>query len=206
MNAFYSDGKTLIKAYAKGNDWQLIDSDGNETYRGVLATEVAVAEELADVEPFVVPPKVGLVGGVLTLDGEPAPGLNVLARARQSDDSDGMNRSQEVASDADGVFVIQMDRGLYELRIAAPPESGFPWLVQPELEMEENIARTYELVPPVPIKGRVLSFEGAPVVGVQLRAYTFGGEGDERRLLQVAETTTDEEGSYRLLIAPRLAE
>jgi hypothetical protein len=32
MNAFYSDGKTLIKAYANGNDWQLIDSDGNERW------------------------------------------------------------------------------------------------------------------------------------------------------------------------------
>jgi hypothetical protein len=185
---------------------QITPPEDVETAWGVLATEVAVAEELVGVEPFVVPNKVGLVGGVATLDGEPAPGLSVLARARQGKDGDGMNRSQEVASDADGVFVMQMDRGAYDLRIATPAGSGYPWLVQPALVMEENIVRTYELVPPVPIEGIVRSSRGEPASGVQLRAYVFAGEEAERRLLQVAEATTDEEGAYRLFIAPRLVD
>ena len=62
------------------------------------------------------------------------------------------------------------------------------------------------VAPPVPVEGSVLSADGEPVPGVKLRAYAFAGEGDERRLLQVAETFTDEEGQYRLFVAPRLAD
>jgi len=126
----------------------------------------------------------------------------VLARARQSEGGEGMNRSQEVVSDADGVFAMQMDKGLYDLRIAPPAESGYAWIVEPEVVLEESVVRTYSLVPPVPIEGMVLSAEGAPVPGIKLRAYAFSGEGTDRRVLQVAEAATDQEGAYRLLIAP----
>jgi hypothetical protein len=72
--------------------------------------------------------------------------------------------------------------------------------------MDGEVARSYRLVPPVPVEGRVLAADGSPAAGVQLRAYAFAGDGAERRLLQVAQTTTDEEGAYRLLIAPRFAD
>lgn len=35
MYAFYSDSKTIIKAYLHGNDWQLLDSDGMERWFSV---------------------------------------------------------------------------------------------------------------------------------------------------------------------------
>ena len=185
---------------------QVIPPEEVETAWGVLATEVTVVEQMDDAEAFVVPEKVELIGGVTTFDGMPAPGLNVLARARQSEDSGGMNRSQEVATDSEGDFLMQMDRGLYELRITTAHESGYGWIVQPELVIEESVVRSYALAPPVPVEGSVLSADGEPVPGARLRAYAFAGEGDERRLLQVAETLTDEEGRYRLLVAPRLAD
>jgi hypothetical protein len=185
---------------------QVTPPEDDDTAWGVLSAEVVVVEELSESEPFVVPSKVGLTGEVSTFEGEPAPGLGVLARARLGETGDGVNRSQQVASDSDGVFVMRMDRGLYDLRIAAPAESGYPWLVQPTLAVDEDIDRRYQLVPPVPVEGRVLASDGSPVPGVQLRAYAFAGEGAGRRLLQVAQTTTDEEGGYRLLIAPRFVE
>jgi hypothetical protein len=185
---------------------QVTPPEDEDTGWGVLSAEVVVVEALSEPEPFVVPSKVGLIGEVSTFEDEPAPGLGVLARARLGETGDGMNRSQQVASDSDGVFVMQMDRGLYDLRITAPPESGYPWLVQPALVMDGEVARSYRLVPPVPVEGRVLAADGSPAAGVQLRAYAFAGDGAERRLLQVAQTTTDEEGAYRLLIAPRFAD
>jgi len=184
---------------------QVTPPEDVQTAWGVLSTEVAVLEDPGETQPLVVPAKVELIGGVSTLGGDPAPGLRVLARARQSEGGEGMNRSQEVVSDADGVFAMQMDKGLYDLRIAPPAESGYAWIVEPEVVLEESVVRTYSLVPPVPIEGMVLSAEGAPVPGIKLRAYAFSGEGTDRRLLQVAEASTDQEGAYRLLIAPYLA-
>lgn len=185
---------------------QVTPPEDGDTSWGVLSAEVTVVEELSESETFVVPSKVGLIGDVSTFEDEPAPGLDVLARARLGEAGDGTNRSQQVASDSDGVFVMQMDRGLYDLRITAPPESGYAWLVQPALVMDGDVVRSYRLVPPLPVEGRVLDADGSSVAGVQLRAYAFVGEGAERRLLQVAQTTTDEEGAYRLLIAPRFAD
>jgi hypothetical protein len=171
---------------------------------GVLSTEAFVVDDLSPTEPLVLPSRVQLSGEVTTFADEPAAGITVLARARQSEETDTMNRSREVVSGREGTFKMQMDRGLYDIHVKVPAESGYAWLVEPALAMNDDLVRRYRLVPPVPIQGALLSSGGAPVPGAQLRAYRFVDDGTTRRLLQVAETTTDEEGNYRLLIAPRL--
>ena len=41
MRAFYKVDDLLIKAYDKGDDWQLIDSNGGEYWRSKWANEYA---------------------------------------------------------------------------------------------------------------------------------------------------------------------
>jgi hypothetical protein len=41
MKAFYRVDDLLIKAYDQGDDWQLIDSNGNEYWRSKWADEYA---------------------------------------------------------------------------------------------------------------------------------------------------------------------
>jgi len=141
---------------------------------------------------------------VTTFNDEGAAGVTVLARARQSIETETMNRSQEVVSEEGGAFRMRMDRGLYDMHVKIPSETGFAWLVEPALLMDDDVLRNYRLAPPIPIQGLLLSSGSAPVSGAQVRAYVVTLQGGVSRLLQVAETTTDEEGNYRLLIAPRL--
>ena len=65
-----------------------------------------------------------------------------------------------------------------------------------------DLARSYQLVPPLPIRGVVLSDGGVPLAGAVLRAHVVQGSGSSARTIEVAETTSDEEGRYRLLVTP----
>ena len=67
-------------------------------------------------------------------------------------------------------------------------------------------ARNYLLQPPIPITGTVAASDGSLVPNVLLRAYVLTPDGASTRAIQVAETTSDEEGNYRLLIAPDLGD
>ncbi len=175
-----------------------------ESSWGVLASEALVVDEADDSDTFIVPSKLTLGGTVTTFNDESAAGVTILARARQPAEQEMANRSQEVVSEVDGLFRMQMDRGLYDVHVKIPEDTGYGWLVEPGLLMEEDVLRSYRLPPPVSIEGELFSSQSAPVSGAQLRAYILRREGGESRLLQVAETTTDEAGKYRLLIAPRL--
>jgi hypothetical protein len=87
-------------------------------------------------------------------------------------------------------------------------ETGFAWLLEPELAMSEasgDLERGYRLDPPIPVRGVIRASNGEVVPNALIRAYVFtSAEGDASRPIQVAETVSGEDGSYRLLIAPRL--
>lgn len=100
---------------------------------------------------------------------------------------------------------MRLDAGLYDMYVKVPSESGYPWSVEPALPIEGNAARTYRLVPPIPIEGDVLASDGVTVPGTLIRAYVLFEDETSSRPVQVGETTSDENGSYRLLIAPNLA-
>jgi hypothetical protein len=87
--------------------------------------------------------------------------------------------------------------------------TGFPWLVEPELVMsaeQGEISRDYRLPPPIVVRGMLQTADGATVGGAQIRAYIFESGGEELRPIQVAETVSEVDGTYRLLISPTLAE
>jgi hypothetical protein len=173
---------------------------------GILSTDVLVGEEITTTGTLVIPSQIELYGWVATFRDEHAVGITVLARARPSADSIAMPRSKEAVTNSLGAFVMSMDVGIYDVHVKVPSETGFAWLVDPELVMSAErgpLARTYELVPPIPIEGSVRTSDGDPVAGALVRAHVLSDvDGAAGRAVQVAETVSGEDGSYRLLIAP----
>lgn len=94
------------------------------------------------------------------------------------------------------------------MHVKVPPETGFGWLVEPDVEISTergDLVRTYRLDPPIPIEGILRTSDGVPLPGALIRAYVFRGTGTgTSRPVQIGETVSGEEGSYRLLIAPHL--
>lgn len=168
----------------------------------VLSVDVEVTENPIFIEPLIVPPKVALLGVVESFQGNTFVGATISARARLSTESELMHRSQETASGPDGDFELAVDVGLYDVQVKVPTASGFPWLVEPSLVVSENLSRTYRLPPPIPIEGSLTASNGNPVSGARLRAYVLSDDGLVIRPIQVAETQSREDGTYRLLMAP----
>jgi len=180
--------------------------DDSSSSWGVLSSEALVGEEVSVAEALVVPSKVELFGSVSTFKEEAAAGVPVLARARLNSTLGSMHRSQEAVSNSQGGFTMGMDLGLYDMHIKVPSETGYAWLVEPALVMDNDLARTYRLDPPLRVEGLVRASDGNGVPGALIRAYVLADDGTSKRPVQVAETVADEEGNYRLLIAPRLGD
>ncbi len=177
-----------------------------ESTWGVLTYETLVGVDSEPASGLVVPSKVQLTGYVQTFGEEAAVGATVVARARQEEYLPSKHRSQEAVTNSIGRFAMFMDVGLYDVTVKVPSTSGYAWLVEPALVMERDATRTYRLDPPIPIEGLVLSRAGAVVPNALVRAYVLVSDGTASRPIQVAETSSDAEGRYRLLIAPGLAD
>jgi hypothetical protein len=179
-----------------------------ESAWGILVTTLPVAEDVTEAGTLIVPAQISLRGQVTTFSEESAPGVTILARARLGEDSAGPNRSQEAVSSDMGAFAMSVDAGLYDMHVQMSSETGFAWLLEPELAMSEasgDLERGYRLDPPIPVRGVIRASNGEVVPNALIRAYVFtSAEGDASRPIQVAETVSGEDGSYRLLIDPRL--
>jgi len=173
---------------------------------GIVSAEALVSEEFTSIEALIVPPQIGLRGEVTTFSHELATGVTILARARSNAEPGA--RSQETVTGTGGAFSMSVDPGHYDMQVKASAETGFAWLVEPELLMNaggEDVVRDYRLDPPIPVHGIVRSSDGLAVPNALIRAHVFIDTGvGTKRPLQVAETVSLEDGSYRLLIAPRL--
>ncbi len=175
---------------------------------GVLAAESLVGGEITATEALIVPSQIGLRGWVATFRDEAAVGVTILARARLSEDLGA--RSQEAVSNGLGAFAMSVDVGLYDMHVKTSSETGFAWLVEPELVMSTEAGdsvRGYRLDPPIPVRGVIRTGAGEVVPHALIRAYVLTSTtGAASRPIQVAETLSGEDGSYRLLIAPRLGD
>ncbi len=174
---------------------------------GIHYADAAVGEEGTEIGTLLVPSQINLSGTVSTFGGETAPGVTVLARARPAADPSSVHRSQEVVSDDRGDFAMSVDTGVYDVQVKLPAESGFAWLVEPELQMsldEGDLRREYRLAPPVAVDGIIRNSDGETVPNALVRGYFFDQSSGGTRPLQVAEAVSGDDGSYRLLITPRL--
>ncbi len=181
--------------------------DGKSSW-GVLTAEALVGEEVTATEALIVPEQIGFRGWVATFLDEPAAGVTVLARARTGAEAGLVNRTRETVTNELGAFAMTLDAGLYDVHVKVSPETGFPWLVEPELPVSADdgeLSQGYLLEPPIPLQGLVRTSQGESVANAVIRAHILKSSEDGAiRSIQVAETVSGEDGSYRLLIAPRL--
>lgn len=172
-----------------------------------LSGEAFVVAEVSELEDLVLPSQIALSGSCTTFKGEPARGVTVLARARA--EAGGLQRSRLTASNLEGTFRLTVDAGRYDMFMQVADATGFPWLVEPELIMSAErgeIIREYTLPPPVVVRGTLQTADGAIVGGAEIRAYVFESDADGVRPIQVAQTVSAADGTYRLLISPTLGE
>ncbi|MCZ6807862.1 MAG: carboxypeptidase-like regulatory domain-containing protein [Deltaproteobacteria bacterium] len=172
-----------------------------------VSEEAFVVEDVPDLEEIeiVLPSQVALLGTCTTFTGDPASGVTVLARARG--ELGELQRSRETVSSQEGTFQMSIDAGRYDMLVKVVDTTGFPWLVEPELVMSAergDITRDYTLPPPIVVRGTLQAATGTVAEGALIRAYVFESGGDGLRPIQVAETVSADDGSYRLLISPTL--
>lgn len=119
--------------------------------------------------------------------------------------------------DAAGRFELRADPGLYNLAVRPEQSSGFAWLVRPNVPVKPG-QRTLNLdgltLPlPVPYEGELrVPYEAEAkdsylvLPEAVIRAYVFLGEPLDPAafLVQVAETRSDAEGRFELLLPDRL--
>jgi hypothetical protein len=121
--------------------------------------------------------------------------------------------------DAAGRFVVEADPGSFDISLRPPESSGFAWFVRPGFEVQLGSPQQQlgGLAPQQPslFTGSIVVGEGStpPTVPLALiRAYAYLDEnlaytGDPmaaRSVIQVAQTRTDEQGGFRLLVPAAL--
>lgn len=182
--------------------------DDAENDWGVFTTESLVVEDIMETQ-VVVPSQVALRGSILTFRDEAAAGVPVLAGARPTAEREAAHRSQETVSNSLGLFEMSVDAGRYDVYVKVPSETGFAWVVEPDLATSgpgTEVGRTYPLEPPIAVAGSIRTSTEVPVLDALVRAYLILPSEAGPRAIQVAETLAGPDGGYRLLIAPRFAE
>lgn len=114
--------------------------------------------------------------------------------------------------DEAGRFVLRADPGRFNIAVQPPVASNYAWSVRPSFEVvagvEKELGRMPSRVPWV-VSGVATVRESAAVVsGALVRAYAYLDENlsytrdpaEARSVIQVAETRTDEQGKFRLLV------
>ncbi len=129
-------------------------------------------------------------------------------------------RATSVALAADGSFSVLADAGVFNMTVKPEPESGFAWLVKPNITVPAfNSAPAIDLGDlrlPLPIRyeGVVESLVlGGVVPDALIRAYVYLDESgaltvdaaEAKAVIQVGEARADARGEYQLLLPSELA-
>ncbi|MBX3273497.1 MAG: carboxypeptidase regulatory-like domain-containing protein [Sandaracinaceae bacterium] len=186
----------------------------SEGSSGVLRVSRVLGSS-ANGQLFTAPPRARFGGTVQTLTGERMLDARVEARTRGSDRDGALDpaaflaRSNQTSTDANGLFDLRLDVGLYDVVIEPPAGTNFPWRIERDVAIGSSGApftSVYELEHPVPVTGVArwrVDDTTQPVVDGEVRAYALveGSDGSMRALL-VARATTDARGAYTLLVPP----
>lgn len=129
-------------------------------------------------------------------------------------------RATSVSLAEDGSFSVAADAGLFNMTVKPEPESGFAWLVKPNITVPpfdnepESDLGDLRLPLPIQYRGVVESLAvGGVVPDALIRAYVYlDADGaltvDATRaksVIQVGETRADAAGEYQLLLPSELA-
>jgi len=130
-------------------------------------------------------------------------------------------RATSVSLDEQGHFIVAADAGVFNMTVKPEPESGFAWLVRPNisvlpfsLDRPSQALSDMRLPLPVRYHGSVNSLAlGGVVPDALIRAYVYLDEkgaltsdaADASAVIQVGEARADADGKYQLLLPSDLA-
>ncbi len=161
---------------------------------------------------FVVPERARVGATVETEEGEPLAEVSVEAvalgvQAEGAPIAARFNRSSDAMSGLEGDLELRLDLGTYDLFLKPPAESGYGWMVLPGYEVRSLDAAaelSFVARAPIPVRGTVRSDEGVPLPGADIRV--FGRAVGTERFVELGRGRADDEGRFRVLVAPQLAD
>lgn len=109
------------------------------------------------------------------------------------------NRTSESVTDETGRFALLLDVGSYDLFMRPGVETGFAWIVAPDLAVgavDSTLISHYQVTAPVPVHGVVRDANDVELAGLEVRAFALSGE----RYVEVGRSRIDEDGSYEVLL------
>ena len=137
----------------------------------------------------------GWIGGTVTRDGKPAPGVKVSAQAQR-----GMGWGS-TTTDAEGRYrIAQLPASLYNVALDLPEDADRTARAFDGLAVtagEKLTAKDFAMIPGSLVEGRVLTDDGKPKAEYPVGIY---GPAHPRSGVWVQGTTTDAEGRFRLRV------
>ena len=109
------------------------------------------------------------------------------------------NRTSESVTDETGRFALLLDVGSYDLFLRPGVETGFAWIVAPDLAVgavDSTLIANYQVTAPVPVHGIVRDANDIELAGLEVRAFALSGE----RYVEVGRSRINEDGSYEVLL------
>ncbi len=229
IDADATSGKYYVEAPA-GAYHAVVVPDATTPY-AVWAADVTL-QAGKSVASIVVPPKAPVLGLVVAPDGTSFKIGSVDALAIVDTSAGALpNRSQSApfslakaagAADYTQNVSLSLDRGQYDLVARIPEASGFPWLILPQIDVPQPTTSNPQLTlgtltvnSPVRLSGVVRDPNGDPVSHATVRARAVllgaGATSDpstctftSARAATIAETQTDENGNYSLMVPASL--
>ena len=122
------------------------------------------------------------------------------------------NRSKQVTTAADGMFVVPTDVGSYDLIVKPPAQSNYAWRVLYDLQVGSRTTQFTTLLnvtEPVVMSGKLNYASGSPtdqssLASAEVHAYALVDADDKPRTVEVARGQADANGNITLLMPPEL--
>ena len=169
--------------------------------------------------------KADVTGTVLTPMGSPLAGASITLSPSQPDAVNYWKRvvnvlnprplapRPEIGSTGElGGFALHVDPGPSDLTVHPAEQSGYPWLVRPRVQVEAGSGVQFgdlALPNPAVLRGTVTDPFGMPASNVVVGGWLPVQNADGTRpstVIQVGSATTDENGSYTLVLPASISE
>jgi hypothetical protein len=172
--------------------------------------------------PITVLDQRNLLGTVLTPLGIPLSSASVTARrspdkleryVTELDLSATTPKDATTALGISGEFALRVSPGKFDLWVRPQESSGYPWLVRSRVQVNEGAdadLNTMEIAYPAILKGTIVDpASGQPIPGAAVNAWVRVKDPNAPdaylgTVVQIAETTSSEDGGYLLSLPPSI--
>lgn len=190
-----------------------------------VETEINVSEaEVQAGKTILIESRNDVTGRLVDFNGQPISGVPVVMRAMEQGASPSvleLAQGQQVfvsmatsaSTDKNGAFGLKADQGRFQLSVHPPHDSGYPWFVRLEQEVSADPLGLgkLQLSLPVAVSGVLTSSDLGEIPNARIVVYAMLKDGqvvaraaDATQVVPVAESRSNENGQFRLLLPSKL--